>query len=155
MSAGSYRPDRGQREVESSRARHHRVFTVALVVITFAVVAWTGSLASASATAPISKASAAVVGKQIYRRYCGQCHALAQALSAGFGGDTTGIGANGGPSFNNLRVSYGASITAVSEPTGGHEKVRTKITPKELSEVATFIARTTIHNPIPALSTDG
>jgi mono/diheme cytochrome c family protein len=106
--------------------------------------------------APVrSTSNAIVVGRQLYRRYCGQCHALAQALSAGFGKNTAGVGANGGPSFNQLRVSYATSVNAVAEPTGGHEKLRTKISPKDLIAVARYIAKVTIHNPIPAMSTDG
>jgi mono/diheme cytochrome c family protein len=131
-----------------------KLSTVALTVFTVSVVAWTGSSATASPTVPTTK-NASAVGRVIYRRYCGQCHALAQALSAGFGNNTKGIGRNGGPSFNDLRVPYAASVTAVTEPTGGHEDVRTTIAPKQLIEVAAYIARTTINNPIPAWSTDG
>jgi mono/diheme cytochrome c family protein len=126
----------------------------ALLVFVVSAVACTASLATASPTIPVNS-NATLVAKQLYRTYCGKCHALTQALSAGFGSNTTGIGANGGPSFNDLRVSYASSVTAVTEPTGGHEKIRTKITPKQLNELASYIARTTIHHPIPALSTDG
>ncbi|HWE82377.1 MAG TPA: cytochrome c [Gaiellaceae bacterium] len=128
---------------------------VALAVFAASTVASTASLATASPATPAAKVSANIVGRQLYRTYCGQCHALAQALSAGFGSNTTGISRNGGPSFNELRVSYASSVNAVTEPTGGHEKIRTKINPKQLNEVAAYIARITIHNPIPALSTDG
>ncbi len=137
------------------RRAQQRLFAAALVVFAALAVAWSSSLATASPAAPAAKINATIVGRQLYREYCGKCHALAQALSAGFGSNTTGISGNGGPSFNDLRVSYATSIVAVTEPTGGHEKLRTKITPKQLNEVATYIAKTTIHNPIPALSTDG
>jgi mono/diheme cytochrome c family protein len=140
--------------VKTLTARH-RVFALALTVCTVLVVAASASLATANPTVPTTRTSATVVGRQLYRRYCGQCHALAKALAAGFGNDTTGIGRNGGPSFNDLRVSYAASVTAVTEPTGGHEMIRTLIPPKQLTELATYIARTTSGNPIPALSTDG
>lgn len=131
-----------------------KVCTIALTVFTVAVAAWTGSAATASPAVPTTT-NATAVGKLLYRRYCGQCHALAAALSAGFGNNTNGIGRNGGPSFNDLRVPYQASVTAVTEPTGGHEKLRTTIAPKQLTEVATYIAKTTINHPIPAWSTDG
>jgi mono/diheme cytochrome c family protein len=128
---------------------------VAFAVLAVSLVAWTGSSAAANPTLPTTTSTASTLGRQLYRRYCGQCHALAKALSAGFGNNTKGIGRNGGPSFNDLRVSYAASVTAVTEPTGGHEKVRTMIPAKQLIELATYIARTTAANPIPALSTDG
>ena len=99
-------------------------------------------------------ASQLVIGKRLYRQYCGQCHALSQALSAGFG-NSNGLGVNGGPSFNDLRVPYSYSVNAVSEPSGGHERVRERISMRQLAEVATYIAKTTARNPVPALPTDG
>ena len=48
------------------------------------------------------------IGKKVYRKYCGQCHALNEALAAGFGSDK-GLGTDGGPSFNNLKVPYNLS----------------------------------------------
>jgi mono/diheme cytochrome c family protein len=95
-----------------------------------------------------------VLGKRLYRQYCGQCHALSAALAAGFG-NNAGLGQDGGPSFNDLRVPYLYSVEAVTEPTGGHELVQRRLSMPQLKAVATFIARTTIHNPIPALPTDG
>lgn len=100
-------------------------------------------------------ASQLAIGKSLYRQYCGQCHALSQALSAGFGNSGGGLGQNGGPSFNELRIPAIFSIEAVSEPTGGHELVRRRISMSQLAEVATYIAKTTARNPIPALPTDG
>ena len=117
-------------------------------------IASTCSFAAASPSVLTTKNQLAV-GRQLYRHFCGQCHALAKALSAGFGNNTKGVGGNGGPSFNQLRVPCTFSIQAVTEPTGGHELVRTKITSNELGKVATFIATETRGNPIPALPTDG
>jgi mono/diheme cytochrome c family protein len=91
-------------------------------------------------------------GMQLYRQYCGKCHALAAALSAGFGPTTK---EDGGPSFNDLRVSYGFSIEAITEPTGGHEALGRKMTPKQIVTVARWIAKVTAHHPLPALPTDG
>ncbi len=109
---------------------------------------------AASDTRATPTTSQLVVGKRLYRQYCGQCHALSAALAAGFG-NNAGLGQDGGPSFNDLRVPYTYSVEAVTEPTGGHELVRLKLTMPQLKAVATFIAKTTIHNPIPALPTDG
>jgi mono/diheme cytochrome c family protein len=126
---------------------------VVSVVVAVSVVASTQSFATASPSTPT--ASQLVVERQLYRKFCGQCHALAQARSAGFGSSTNGLGKLGGPSFNELRVPYIVSVVAVKQPTGGHEVVRTRITSKQLGKVATFIARVTAHHPIPALPTDG
>src|SRR5689334_12745890 len=43
-----------------------------------------------------------VAGKKAYRTYCGQCHALAEALAAGFGAENK-FGQDGGPAFNELK----------------------------------------------------
>jgi hypothetical protein len=94
-------------------------------------------------------ATVLVTPRYLYRQ------ALAVARSAGFGSSTNGFGDLGGPSFNELRVPYKYSITAVTLPTGGHEAVGRKITPSQLTRVATYIATVTKHNPIPALPTDG
>src|SRR4051812_29179031 len=67
------------------------------------------------------------LGKQLYRKYCGQCHALQAALAAGFGSDK-GLGQDGGPSFNDLKVPYNLSIVAVTEQFGGHELVVKRMT---------------------------
>jgi mono/diheme cytochrome c family protein len=131
---------------------------VVLPLVAVLLVLSARSLATASsgaATTTSASTSEPVAGKQLYREFCGQCHALAQALAAGFGSSKGGLGSNGGPSFNDLRVPFGLSIVAVTEPTGGHEGVSTKMTWKQLDEVATYLARVTSHNPIPATSTDG
>ena len=97
-----------------------------------------------------------VVGRQLYRKFCGQCHALSAANAAGFGSNTKGgFGDLGGPSFNELRVPYAFSVTAVVEPTGGHEVLKKKITAKQLHAVAAYIARVTRNHPVPAFPTSG
>ena len=75
---------------------------------------------AASETRAVPAGSQLLNGKRLYREYCGQCHALSAALAAGFGNSGGGLGENGGPSFNNLRVPYAYSVEAVTEPTGGH-----------------------------------
>jgi len=127
---------------------------VLCAAIASSIVASPGSSAS---TGPIgnAKASPLVVGKSLYRRYCGQCHALSEALAAGFGNNGGGLGQDGGPSFNDLRVPFSYTVAAMTEPTGGHEIVSTRIKPSDLRAVATYLARVTIRNPLPALPTDG
>jgi mono/diheme cytochrome c family protein len=94
------------------------------------------------------------LGKQLYRKYCGQCHALTQALAAGFGSDK-GLGQDGGPSFNNLRVPYNLSIVAVTEQFGGHELVVKRMTWDQLNQVSSFVATATRSNPYLARISDG
>jgi len=77
-------------------------------------------------------------GKQLYRKYCGQCHALTAALAAGFGSDK-GLGLDGGPSFNRLRVPFNLSVVAVTTPFAGHERVDSKLTWGEVNQVAKYI----------------
>lgn len=121
------------------------------VVVALGVVI---SSTSYAATNPTSTATSAA-GKTLYRQFCGQCHALSQALSAGFGNNSKGIGRNGGPSFNQLRIPYKYSIAAVTEPTGGHELVARKISMSQLIKVSKYIATITNDHPLPALPTDG
>jgi len=115
--------------------------------------------AAAGLQAPAGAALHATVlpgsGEGLYRKYCGSCHALSAALSAGFGANRTGIAANGGPSLNNVRVPYSYTIEAITEPTGGHEQVQNKIGMAQLRKVALWLAQVTKRNPLPALPTDG
>jgi mono/diheme cytochrome c family protein len=117
-----------------------------------------GTTAAVAMTKTSTPATATKVAdpKALYRQDCGKCHALAVALAAGFGsGSSGGLGKDGGPSFNNLRIPYVFSVTAVTEPTGGHELLQKKISYKNLAKVAKYIAAATKHNPFPALPTDG
>ena len=95
-----------------------------------------------------------IAGKKAYRTYCGQCHALAEALAAGFGG-VGKFGQDGGPGFNELRVSAPLSIAAVTELFGGHELVLRKITWDQIKAVARFVEVATINHPMRAKMTDG
>ena len=88
------------------------------------------------------------IGKQLYRKYCGQCHALIAALAAGFGCDK-GLGTDGGPSFNNLKVPYNLSIVAVTEQFGGHELVVKRMTWEQLGQVSPLRRRRDEHQPVP------
>jgi mono/diheme cytochrome c family protein len=96
----------------------------------------------------------AELGKQLYRKYCGQCHALQAALAAGFGSDK-GLGQDGGPSFNNLKVPFNLSIVAVTEQFGGHELVVKRMTWTQLNQVSSFVASATKGNPYLARISDG
>jgi mono/diheme cytochrome c family protein len=132
-----------------------RLFVLVPILAALAAVPATYSVAaSGSSAAGVPSAGTAAQGKQLYRQFCGQCHALSQALAAGFGSDT-GLGQYGGPSFNNLRVPYDLSIVAVTEQFGGHEVVVKKMTWQQLDEVAAFLAAATKSNPYLARVSDG
>jgi mono/diheme cytochrome c family protein len=94
------------------------------------------------------------LGKQLYRKYCGQCHALSTALAAGFGTEN-GLGTDGGPSFDNLRVPFSLSVLAVTEPFIGHEVLYHKMTLAQIRLVSTYVATATKHNSVVARPTDG
>jgi mono/diheme cytochrome c family protein len=127
------------------------VFAAVLTAFAVSIVAWFPGVGSSAA-----KTDDLVTGRQLYRKFCGQCHALSAANAAGFGSNKKGgYGSLGGPSFNELRVPYDFSVTAVVEPTGGHEVVKKKITAKQLHAVAAYIARVTRRNPVPAFPTSG
>jgi mono/diheme cytochrome c family protein len=127
------------------------VLAAAVGVVPFAASSATRSGAGSSAG---SATGVTAVGKQLYRQFCGQCHALSVALAAGFGSGN-GLGQFGGPSFNNLRVPYNLSVVAVTEGFAGHEQVVARMTWQELDEVSAFIASATQHNSYLARVSDG
>jgi mono/diheme cytochrome c family protein len=129
------------------------VMLLATIAVAAGTVVTTASFAGASESKPTAK-SALVTGRQLYRQYCGKCHALATALAAGFG-SAKGYGELGGPSFDQLQVPYAYSVQAVTEPTGGHELLRKRINSKQLHIVARWLARVTAKHPVPAFPTDG
>jgi mono/diheme cytochrome c family protein len=96
----------------------------------------------------------AVAGKKAYRTYCGQCHALAEANAAGFGG-VGKFGVDGGPGFDQLRVSASLSISAITELFGGHEIVLRKMNWTQIHDVSAFVEKATKKHPIVAKLTDG
>jgi hypothetical protein len=95
-----------------------------------------------------------VAGKKGYRRFCGQCHALAPALAAGFGSDH-GLGHDGGPSFDRLKVPFNLSLVAVTGQFDGHSLVVKRMTWTQLNQVAAFVDKVTQNHPYLAKVTDG
>jgi mono/diheme cytochrome c family protein len=129
---------------------------IAVVITAVAVgcaLAASGSSKSVAASGTGSP-SQLELGKQLYRKFCGQCHALTTALAAGFGSDK-GLGTDGGPSFNNLKVPYNLCIVAVTEQFGGHELVVKRMTWDQLGQVSKFVAAATATNPYLARVSDG
>jgi mono/diheme cytochrome c family protein len=114
--------------------------------------------AGSGSVAASEKPSAAQMenGKSIYRQFCGQCHALKEARAVGFGSaKKKGVGEDGGPAFNQLKISYAMTLASVTMLFGGHEKVVRKMTWKQLREVATWLQIVTRDHPIVAKYSDG
>ena len=95
-----------------------------------------------------------IVGKRLYREFCGQCHAIESALAVGFGSNN-GLGQDGGPSFDTLRVPFNLSIVAVTGQIGGHELIAKRLSWTQLNQVAAYVALVTRKHPIVANVTDG
>lgn len=98
--------------------------------------------------------SAMETGKRLYRKYCGQCHSLTVALAAGFGSNN-GLGTDGGPSFETLRVPFNLSVLAITQPFIGHERLVHKMTWRQIKEVSTFVQTATKHHAVLAHNIDG
>ena len=128
---------------------------VASALLGLTALAATATLAAAGRSTPSATVDP-TTGRQLYRKFCGQCHALSAARAVGFGSNNkSGLGKLGGPSFNEMKVPYAISVRHVTQPTGGHEGVTRKITSAQLHVVARYIATVTRNHPIPALPTDG
>jgi mono/diheme cytochrome c family protein len=127
---------------------------MALVAGSVAVgVALAGS--KSGSTAAAGSTNKLVVGKALYRKFCGQCHALSEAQSAGFGCNDCGLGTDGGPSFNNLKVPYDLSVQAITGSFAGHEIVIKKMDFPQIYAVSAFTAAATSSNPYLARESDG
>jgi mono/diheme cytochrome c family protein len=117
-----------------------------------------GVSADAGSTAPSAQPSSQVleIGKNAYRQFCGQCHALKEARAVGFGSaKQKGVGEDGGPSFNQLKVSYQMCLASVTMLFGGHEKVVRKMTWQQIKDVSKFVQYATRDHPIVAKFSDG
>ena len=137
----------------------NRVLLVAAFSATLFVGVHVASVAADSShAAPSAQPSAEVldIGKKAYRQFCGQCHALKEALAVGFGSaQNKGVGQDGGPSFNQLKVSYQMCLASVTMLFGGHEKVIRKMTWQQIKDVSKFVQYATRDHPIVAKFSDG
>jgi mono/diheme cytochrome c family protein len=134
----------------SPRTRLAVFFALAVVVLASAG----GVIASTRLQGTASIQGNVVAGKKGYRTYCGQCHALAEALAAGFGAENK-FGQDGGPSFNELKVSATLCISAITELFGGHEIVLRKMNWTQIHDVSAFVEQATKKHPLVAKLTDG
>ncbi len=131
----------------SPRTRLAVFVALAVVVLASAAGVWASSRTQAIQ-------GNVVAGKKGYRTYCGQCHALAEALAAGFGAENK-FGQDGGPSFNELKVSATLCISAITELFGGHEIVLRKMNWTQIHDVSAFVEQATKKHPLVAKLTDG
>jgi len=118
----------------------------------------TCALAAGGAGDPTAAAKSARMeaGKRLYRKYCGQCHALKVARAVGFGSaKKKGPGQDGGPSFDKLRVPYNLSVVAVTAPWAGHEIIHDQMSWTQVRQVADFIATVTREHRAVAQPIDG
>jgi mono/diheme cytochrome c family protein len=146
----------------SRRLRLFGVYVLTAALAVPATLAWAGGEATPKTPAttttvkkpvvkkpvvrqPTAQQKFMIEGRKLYKEYCGKCHALKVANSAGFGGPTT----EPGPSFNDVRVNYRRSINAVVESIGGHETISKKMTFKEIEDVSRYTAIVTKKNPLP------
>jgi hypothetical protein len=133
---------------------HIRVVVLLAVATALASASVGYALAADGAGSPSVAATKLETGKRLYRKYCGQCHALTVALAAGFGTEN-GLGTNGGPSFDNLRVPFNLSVLAVTQPFIGHEVLVHKMTWTQIKEVSVFVETVTKRHSILAQLIDG
>ena len=136
--------------MERTGPRSGRVGVLLAVALAVAV---SGATALGSSSPPVSPATLAA-GKKLYRTYCGQCHALTAARAAGFGSNK-GLGTDGGPSFNPLRVPFELSVLAIRQPFIGHEAIYRKMKWNQIRTVSIFVASATKDHPILAQAVDG
>ncbi|HEX4519200.1 MAG TPA: hypothetical protein VH063_06420 [Gaiellaceae bacterium] len=131
-----------------------RIAVFVPLVAALAAVAVGCALAAQGSTSAGTAPGSLAIGKQLYRQYCGQCHALTEALAVG-SGSYSKFGQDGGPSFNDLDVPYALSIDAVTEQFGGHELVVKKLSWPKLQQVSKFVALATKTHPYLARISDG
>ena len=149
VGAGPARPRSGPARGAVERGTLIRLATLACAGALVAV-----PLATAGSPAPSRASAAPAGGRVLYRRYCGQCHALTAALAAGFGTEN-GLGTDGGPSFNTLRISFKLSVLALTLPFIGHEVLVRRLNWAQIVTISRYLALVTRGHPQLALSTDG
>jgi mono/diheme cytochrome c family protein len=135
----------------------NRLRLVALLSLVVFVAA-PATIVSARSLSPSAAEDPAFMerGKKIYRQFCGQCHALKEAKAVGFGSaKQKGVGQDGGPAFNQLKISYAMTMASVTMLFGGHEKVIRKMTWPQLRDVARWIQIVTRTHPVVAKFSDG
>jgi hypothetical protein len=127
-----------------------------LVILALAVALGVPAAYGSSSATPVAPTAAArkakdAEGRQLYRKYCGQCHAFKPARAVGFGQDK--LKTDPGPSFDSLRVPYSLSVNAIVLAIGGHETIYEKMSWKQLYDVSKWLDANTKSNKILATIT--
>jgi hypothetical protein len=122
-----------------------------LVLLALAVAIGVPAAYGSSSAGPTTTKAKDAAGRQLYRKYCGQCHAFKPARAVGFGQDK--LKTDPGPSFDHLRVPYSLSVNAVVLAIGGHETIYQKMSWKELYDVSKWLDANTRTNKILATIT--
>ena len=138
----------------SPRVRLAVFCAIAAITLGSAAGVWASTSSHLSARSASRSEYNIVEGKKDYRTYCGQCHALAAALAAGFGAQNK-FGQDGGPSFDDLRVSASLCIIAITEQFGGHEVIVRKMNWTQIHDVSAFVQVATLKHPTVAKISDG
>jgi mono/diheme cytochrome c family protein len=138
--------------------RHTRRALVVLLATALATSSAAYALAASGAGDPVTaaKAERLAAGKRVFRKYCGQCHALKEARAVGFGSaKRKGPGQDGGPSFDKLRVPYNLAVVAVTTPWLGHEVIHDQMTWTQVRQAAEYVANVTRKHRALAQPIDG
>ena len=146
-------PNRDARERQRRPAHHLRAVTLLALAIALAAGCAGYALGARGAGEP-SAAAKQETGKSLYRKYCGQCHALRAARAVGFGSNA-GFGKDGGPSFNLLRVPFSLSVSLMTQASNGHERIFHRLNWAQIRQVARFIDTATKNHEVLAQPTDG
>ena len=133
---------------DSLSCRDLRVRRLRFALALTLVVAFAGSAAAVSAVRPPPTKAKLEQGRTLYRKYCGQCHALKEALAVGFG--QAKLKTDPGPSLNSLRVNWNLCVQAIVLAIGGHETIQSKMSWQEIDAVSSFVEQATKTHPIPA-----
>ena len=138
----------------SPRVRLAVFCAVAATTLGSAAAVWASTSSHTTASSATKASYNIVAGKKDYREFCGQCHALAAALAAGFGAQNK-FGQDGGPSFDDLRVSYSLSVNAITGSFAGHEIIVRRMNWTQIYDVSAFVQAATIKHPTVAKISDG
>jgi hypothetical protein len=126
--------------------------SVSLRVCTFVLIAAALIAPAAYGLAAAKTPPRLEPGRKLYKKFCGQCHALKEAKAIGVGIGATGNTDKGvedlaGPSFDPLRVTAHQSRLAIQGVWDGHSRVITLLTYKDIDLVSEYVQAATKDHP--------
>jgi mono/diheme cytochrome c family protein len=128
------------------------LLTVALAAPVACAWAATGPPAK-QVVRPAATPATMAKGRKLYRKFCGECHALKDARAVGFGDEKKKT--DPGPSFDELKVSWIRCVNAIVLSIAGHETITNEMTWQQIADVSVYVARITRDNTIPGTSAYG